>query len=105
MMGTSTEANRAFHIDKERFRSLFNHSIDAVLIADGDGNIEAANPEACRLFGRSEVELRAVGRMGLVDPADPRVEVLWQQQQQSGRCRGELTFRRRDGSVFLGEMS
>jgi formate hydrogenlyase transcriptional activator len=100
-----TDPLSSSHQDEERFRSLFNHSIDAVLIADGGGNIEAANPEACRLFGRSEVELRAVGRMGLVDPADPRAEVLWQEQQQSGRCRGELSFRRRDGSVFLGEVS
>ena len=100
-----TEANRALHSDEERFRSLFDHSIDAVLIADADGKIEAANPEACRLFGRSEEELKTVGRRGLVDAGDPRVQVLWQEQQQSGRCRGELTFRRRDGSVFLGEMS
>ncbi|MGH7871386.1 MAG: PAS domain-containing protein, partial [Candidatus Binatia bacterium] len=91
--------------NEERFRSLFDHSIDAVFIADPQGNIEAANPEACRLFGRTEEEISAIGRVGLVDPADRRLQLIVKEQEQSGRCKGELNFRRKDGSIFLGEIS
>jgi PAS domain S-box-containing protein len=91
--------------NEERFRSLFDHSIDAVLIADPHGNIEAANPEACRMFGRTEEEICRIGRMGLVDPADTRLQVLLAEREQTGRFKGELNFRRKDDSAFLGEVS
>jgi PAS domain S-box-containing protein len=91
--------------NEERFRSLFDHSIDAVLIGDPHGNIEAANPEACRLFGRTEEEICRMGRAGLVDPADPRLQAVLAEREQTGRFKGELNFRRKDGSVFLGEVS
>ena len=89
----------------EPFRSLFDNSIDAVFIADPHGNIEAANPEACKLFGRTEEEMCRIGRPGLVDPGDARLEFLLQEQEQTGRFKGELNFRRKDGSLFLGEAS
>src|SRR5918992_1283074 len=91
--------------NEERFRSLFDHSIDAVLIGDAHGNIEAANPEACRLFGRTEEEICRIGRAGLVDPTDTRLQVLLTEREQTGRFKGELNFRRKDDSVFLGEVS
>ncbi|HXV79787.1 MAG TPA: GAF domain-containing protein, partial [Candidatus Binatia bacterium] len=88
-----------------RFRSLFENSIDAVLLASPDGTVEAANPEACRLFGCSEEEIRAIGRFGLVDPADGRLQSLLEERERTGRFRGELFYRRKDGSTFLGEVS
>jgi PAS domain S-box-containing protein len=91
--------------NEERFRSLFDHSIDAVLIADANGNVEAANSEACRLFGRTEDEICRLGRAGLVDPTDTRLQVLLAEREQTGRFKGELNFRRKDDSVFLGEVS
>jgi formate hydrogenlyase transcriptional activator len=92
-------------LGEDRFRSLFENSIDAVLIANPDGTIEAANPEACRLFGRTEEEICRIGRAGLVDFTDTRLEVLLREREQTGRFKGELNFRRIDGSVFLGEVS
>jgi formate hydrogenlyase transcriptional activator len=89
---------------EDQFRSLFENINDAVLLATNEGIIEAANPEACRLFGRAEEELRQSHRDALVDPNDPRLEVLLKQQEQAGRFKGELKFRRKDGSVFLGEL-
>jgi PAS domain S-box-containing protein len=91
--------------NEERFRSLFDHSIDGVLIADPRGNIEAANSEACRLFGRTEEDICRIGRAGLVDPKDTRLQVLLAEREQTGRFKGELNFRRKDDSAFLGEVS
>ena len=35
------------------FRSIFDNSLEAILLMDDAGQILEANPEACYLFGRS----------------------------------------------------
>ncbi|HEX9143130.1 MAG TPA: sigma 54-interacting transcriptional regulator [Candidatus Binatia bacterium] len=93
------------HGREDRFQSLFDHSIDAVLLSSPDGTIEAANPEACHLFGRTEEEIRTIGIAGLIDPTDTRLRTFLEERERTGRSRGELFYRRKDGSVFLGEVS
>ena len=90
---------------EERFRSLFENSIDAVLLSTPDGTIEAANPAACRLFGGSAEEICGIAGFGLVDPADGRLQSLLEERERTGRFRGELFYKRKDGSTFLGEVS
>ena len=90
---------------EERFHSLFENSIDAVLLSTPDGTIEAANPAACRLFGRSAEEICGIAGFGLVDPSDSRLQSLLEERERTGRFRGELFYKRKDGSTFLGEVS
>ena len=90
---------------EERFRSLFENSIDAVLLSAPDGTIEAANPAACRLFGGSAEEICGIAGFGLVDPSDGRLQSLLEERERTGRFRGELFYKRKDGSTFLGEVS
>ena len=90
---------------EERFRSLFENSIDAVLLSTPDGTIEAANPAACRLFGRSVEEICGIAGFGLVDPSDSRLQSFLEERKRTGRFRGELFYKRKDGSTFLGEVS
>jgi formate hydrogenlyase transcriptional activator len=89
---------------EDPFRLLFENSNDAVLLCSAQGIIEAANPAACRLFGWPEEEIRQIGLTALVDPNDSRLSVLLTEQEQTGRFKGELNFKRKDGSVFLGEV-
>src|SRR5918995_6614199 len=86
-------------VSEDQFRSLFENRNDAILLSTAEGIIEAANPAACRLFGRPEAEIRQIDRAALVDPTDTRLEVLLKEQEQAGRFKGELKFRRKDGSV------
>jgi PAS domain S-box-containing protein len=90
---------------EDGFRSLFEHSIDAILVASADGLIEAANPAACRIFQRSEAEICRGGRAGLVDPRDTRLPGLLAERDRTGRFIGELGFVRGDGTTFSGEVS
>ena len=39
---------------EEKYRLLFENSGDAILLTNQDGSIYSANPEACRIYGRSE---------------------------------------------------
>ena len=90
---------------EERFRLLFENSMDAILMTGADGSIFAANPAACRLFERTQAEICRLGRSGVVDPSDPRWAAALEQRRCTGNFHGELTFLRRDGSKFPGEVS
>lgn len=98
------QAEQALRESEDRFRLIFENSLDAVLLTAPDGQIFAANPSACRLFGRTELELRRGGRKGLVDPTDPRLELLLAERAQAGQVQGELRFVRADGTAFEAEV-
>jgi PAS domain S-box-containing protein len=95
----------ALRESEERFRALFENSLDAILLTVPNGRILAANREACRMFQHTEEELRALGREGIVDLSDPRLQPLLAERARTGRARGELRFLRRDGSAFPGTVS
>lgn len=90
---------------ERRYRSLFDNSLDAILLTIPDGRIIAANPAACEMFGRSDEEFRKVGRAGIVDLSDPRLESLLKERKRKGSAKGELYFFRKDGSRFPAEVT
>jgi PAS domain S-box-containing protein len=69
---------------EERYRSLFDHSRDAILLTKPDGSILDANPAACGMFGRSLEEIRKLGRNGLVDLTDPRLRAALKERALFG---------------------
>src|SRR5581483_6336321 len=84
-------------LDGEAYRALFFHSLDGVFFTDPtSGVILAANPAACALLGMTEAEICAVARDGIVDPDD---------RARTESFRGELSFRRGDGSTFPAEVT
>ena len=99
------QANAQLHESEERYRSFFAHSSDAVLLTAPDGAILQANPEACRIFGRSEEEICKLGRTGLVDLTDPHLGPALDERERSGRFQGELRMLRKDGTAFPTEIS
>jgi PAS domain S-box-containing protein len=103
--GSPQTAAVASDASEESFRSLFESSLDAVLLTVPDGQVLAANAAACRMFGRTEAEIRRVGRTGLVVQDDPRLSDLLEERAREGTARGELTFVRGDGTRFTGEIS
>ncbi len=88
-----------------RWRLLFEQSHEAVLNTRPGGGIVAANPAACILFGRSEVELIATARAELLDLDDPRLAALMAECAAQGQAQGRLRMRRRDGQPFEAEIN
>jgi PAS domain S-box-containing protein len=88
-----------------RYRLLFENSMDGVLLTSPDGRIFDANSSACSIFGRTREEIRAAGRAGLMDAADPALLPLLEERKRTGRGHGELRARRPDGTVFPVEVS
>ncbi len=90
---------------EDRYQLLFQASLDAVLLTEPDGSIHAANPTACRMFGKTEEEIKQGGRGGVVDLSDPRLKLALEERAHSGHFFGELTFLRKGGEKFPGEIS
>jgi PAS domain S-box-containing protein len=90
---------------EDRYRSLFEASMDAVLLTMPDGRIVAANKEACRIFGFTEQQFVRVRRERVVDASDPRLAAALRERDETGRFKGELTLIRRDGTRFPAELS
>ena len=91
--------------NEERYRSLVDHCLDGVLLTQPSGETLEANPALCRMLGRTAEELCALGREGVVDPADPRLARLLEERRQTGTMRGEITMIRGDGSKVPVEIS
>jgi PAS domain S-box-containing protein len=99
------KAEEALQEREEQYRAFFENSIDAVLLTSPDGTIHAANPAACKIFAMSEEEITRVGRNGIVDVSDPRLKSGLEERARTGKFRGELNYRRKDGTLFPGEVS
>jgi PAS domain S-box-containing protein len=94
------------HLDalegEDYFRLVVEHAPDGILITAPDGRLLAANPAACALLGRTEEEVLAAGRAGVV-VEDAAFESLLAERERRGAAHGILTLRRRDGSTFLAD--
>ena len=99
------ETEEALRVGENRFRSLFDNSADGILLTSTDGHILNANAAACRMLGRSEDEIRQVGRAGIVDLSDPRLTAALEQRELTGKFKSEHFHVRKDGTRFLCEVS
>jgi PAS domain S-box-containing protein len=98
-------AARSLVASETRYRNLFETSVDAIVFGDAAGHVHAANPAACRIFGLTEEEIRRAGRNGLIDTSNPRLPEFLQKRSSSVGASGELTFLRKDGTKFPGDIS
>lgn len=90
---------------EDRYRAFFDNSIDAVLLTASNGDVNAANAEACKIFAMTEAEIIQAGRNGLTDQTDPRLGPALNERARTGRFKGEINYRRKDGTIFPGEVS
>lgn len=88
-----------------RYRSLFENSPDAILLANPYGGVLDANPAASMIFGRSREEIFALSRAGLTDPSDPRLAELLEERTRLGKARGEISLLYNNGTLFPAEVT
>jgi PAS domain S-box-containing protein len=93
----TTEALRA---NESRLRSVFENSLEGIVVMAPTGEIFDANPAACRIFGRSAEEIVRGGAGALVDASDPAFVAYKEERNRTGRAARELTLIRGDGTRF-----
>ncbi|MDE2430684.1 MAG: PAS domain S-box protein, partial [Burkholderiales bacterium] len=103
-----TEQQKALKESSDRLQAIFQNAADGIVMIDDTGRIEAINPAAIAIYGRSASEV--VGRNGhlfsppgqqdLLGLAMSREEFL-----QTGRLRTEAERMRKDGTMFPAELS
>ncbi|HTA29742.1 MAG TPA: response regulator [Candidatus Cybelea sp.] len=93
------EALKALQKSHQRFRLLFERSLDAILISDDRGRFVEVNGAACRLLG--------LGREQLLQWkwSDLSAQSLHQHSQRRSEGLGELTFTKPNGERCFIEFS
>ena len=87
------------------FRSVFDNTLEAIVVTDLAGHVLEASAEACFLFGRTLEEMRTAPMASLVDFADLRSRDAFATVTSTGRYAGVLPLFRRDGSRFDADVS
>jgi PAS domain S-box-containing protein len=98
------QVEKAVQDREEHYRALYENSLDGILLTKPDGTILSANPHACQMFGMTEDEIIRAGREVIVIK-DEELEAALEERELTGRMRAELTYRRKDGSTFVGEVT
>lgn len=89
---------------EERYRAIFENSMDGIILTCTDGRIISANPALCQMLGYTEAELCALGRNSVVDLTDPRLPAALEERKRTGAFQGELLLIRKDGTkIQVGE--
>jgi len=96
---------RTEQIGSVAYRALYENSPDGVLFTVPDGRVLAANPAACQILGRTEAEIRSLGRQGLADLRDERWPQVLAERERAGHARGVARMLRGDGTSIEVEMS
>ncbi|MBL8487983.1 MAG: PAS domain S-box protein [Rhodocyclaceae bacterium] len=95
----------ALRESRDMHEALVRNSLDAVLLSEPGGRILIANPAAAAMFRLPAETLLTRTRAEILDIEDHRLAPALTERERSGHFRGELRFRRGDGSLFPGEVS
>jgi PAS domain S-box-containing protein len=92
------EATRA---SEARYRTLFDHAPDGIVIADPQSYYLDANATMCRMLGRTRDELIGLHASDIVVPGEvAQIEPAISAIKTTLEYRREWRFRRKDGSIF-----
>ncbi|MBC7600943.1 MAG: PAS domain S-box protein, partial [Polaromonas sp.] len=100
------EASETLQAREAHYRVLFEQTADGIVVADATGRNLDVNPAACKILGYSREEMLACTIRDMLEPDE------WSRiAPQIARCAdgqvmcSEWRFRRKDGSVFVGEIT
>jgi PAS domain S-box-containing protein len=94
----------ALRASEERYRGLAEQSVDGIVITDARVHALDGNQAACDLFGCTLEELKTLAADDVLTAEElPSLPGQLQRLANGEVVRSEWRFKRRDGSVFLGE--
>ena len=97
-------AEEARRSSEARYRTLFEHAPDGIVIADQGFYIDA-NASICRMLGYTREELIGLNASDIVvHPETEQIEPALTMIKAEADYRREWQFRRKDGSVYAAEV-
>ena len=99
------QEEEALRDSEEKFKSLFDNSMDGIILATPEGSIFTANRAACDMLGYSEEEMTGIKREDVVDMKDPHWPLAIEERMRTGHFKTELVFRRKNGEPFTVDVS
>lgn len=96
------QSEEALRHSEATVRAIFENSLDAIVIIDGEATVLEANSAAAELMGFPREKLV---RTHLLDFGDEELEDEWHHFQDSRRAHGRFWIRRGDGTKRLVECS
>lgn len=99
-------AEDALKLNEERYRSLFDRSLDVIYLHDFEGNFIDANPSAFSLMGYGKEELPSLNLLDLISPDQlPLLQQKLRELKETGtqKAKTEFKIRRKDGEYSILE--
>ncbi len=90
---------------RARKTALFQHALNAILLADDNGHYLDANPAACGLLGYTLAELVGMPVADVVVAGSAEVDAAWADFLKEGSSRGRVELRHRDGHVIVAQFN
>lgn len=88
-----------------KYRTLFEHAPEGILIADPESHYLDANAGICKLLGYTREELITLDATAIVAPEEfPHIESALETLESAAEHHREWRFRRKDGSTFEAEV-
>jgi PAS domain S-box-containing protein len=87
-----------------RYRSIFENTQDAIITALSNGEVEAMNLSAIRMFGIEKKQGKKITLEDLFRNTVPPVAIDHSKNGIDGHVKKEVLFTRGDGTVFTGEL-
>ncbi len=106
-------AQKALEESETRFRNLFEHAVDGLMVGVFPNSISTVNEKMVEIFGYSREEFQKISTLDLCPErqADGRttLEHMGEHKEKivENRCcfSGDWLFKRKDGSVFYSELT
>ena len=98
-------AQMAVQQSENRYRTLFEHAPDGILIGNAQSYYVDANASICRMLGYTRDEMVGMHGSNIVAPSEfPRLARTMGTVNRSADYHSEWQFRRKDGSDFPAEV-
>lgn len=90
---------------EEQFRVLFEQATEGIFISDSQGHYLDANPAACSMLGYSREEITRLSIADVItDDEQARLAPEMENGKRDGYIKNHWKFKRKDQSVFIGEV-
>jgi PAS domain S-box-containing protein len=99
-------AEDALRESEEKYGNLFQHSYDAILIHDAEGNILDVNQRTLDIFGYAKSEIVSL-KISQLHPAHAlkTSQYAFERIKQDGSVKFEIEFKKKNGETFPAEVA